>query len=613
MLIIAVGMPAQGDRVALSRLALGLGAAALGSMVLARRDHVGRLIHAFFAATTSPFNLAIVRIVFFATLLIWFDSTQVRFFSRLPAELLVGPVGLRWLPDVLPIITNEPLAQIASSLLLVCCFMAMIGLLTRFSAAATVVLALYVLLIPQFYGKVNHYHHLIWFGAILAASRCGDVLSIDAIRQAWQRADRGLLAPPPVSQQYALPLRFIWLLIGLIYFFPGFWKFWTSGIDWIVSHNLQYHMYAKWLEIGGWTPEFFRIDQYPLLYQSAAAATIGFELSFIFLLFVPQIRLVLAAGGVMFHTMLAIFMRITLFWTLQTIYVSFVDWKRLCERLGRRFFPQTLYLVYDGNCRLCRRTVGTLRSLDLCGRIEYVDLFDDDAIRRAGLEWLEQAALLHDMHVVRGQQVWRGFAAYRILAGRIPPLWPLIPLLYLWPVTQIGAALYRRVADTRTCQVVRAAPPADEAAAVVPRRSAVVVVGVLLLVLNACVALIGASNTWPFAGYPKFERIAGPQVTSLMITAVGRDTSEVVVDNQELIEEFSSERWAGMVWHLLNNDRLGPQPERLAALGRLVLAHDRALTQAVAFRFYKVELTTIPEQRDANPLQRELLYEWQRP
>ena len=33
--------------------------------------------------------------------------------------------------------------------------------------------------IPQFFGKINHIHHLIWFMAIFAVSPCADVLSID--------------------------------------------------------------------------------------------------------------------------------------------------------------------------------------------------------------------------------------------------------------------------------------------------------------------------------------------------------------------------------------------------------------------------------------------------
>ena len=52
-------------------------------------------------------------------------------------------------------------------------FTGMVGLFTRTSALFTTVLSFYVLGIPQFYGKVNHYHHLLWFAGILRQADAG--------------------------------------------------------------------------------------------------------------------------------------------------------------------------------------------------------------------------------------------------------------------------------------------------------------------------------------------------------------------------------------------------------------------------------------------------------
>src|SRR6266446_439128 len=174
----------------------------------------------FFSAATHPINLAIFRVVLFYMIFNQVDVSNVTWFSQIPAELRVAPQGLGWLiADYLPI--NATYVKLAAQLLLLCSFTAMIGLFTRFSALLTTVLSFYVLAIPQLYGKVNHYHHLLWFAAILAASQCGDALSCDAILSAWRRADHGVTAPPGPSHIYALPLRFIWLLLGVIYFFSG--------------------------------------------------------------------------------------------------------------------------------------------------------------------------------------------------------------------------------------------------------------------------------------------------------------------------------------------------------------------------------------------------------
>jgi len=92
--------------------------------------------------------------------------------------------------------------------------------------------------------------------------------------------------------------------------------------------------YNKWMEFGVWRP-FFRIDQHPLLYQMSAAASIAFELSFIFIIFFPAIRFLAALGGLAFHNMTNLFMRIP-FWQMQVCYASFVDWRRLLRFVGCR-------------------------------------------------------------------------------------------------------------------------------------------------------------------------------------------------------------------------------------------------------------------------------------
>jgi len=248
------------SRLFLSKIIIAIIAIQLLIVASLKHRHILCVMRQFFAATTHPINLAVFRVVLFYTIFESVDVSSVMWFSQIPAELRVAPQGLGWLLDYLPI--NATCAKVTSLLLLVSSFTGIIGLFTRTSALLITVLSFYVLGIPQFYGKVNHYHHLLWFAAILAASRCGDVFSCDAILAAWRRADHGVTEPPGPSRIYALPLRFVWLLIGVIYFFAGFWKVWSAGVDWALSDNLKFIMYAKWIDLGGWTP-VFRIDQYP--------------------------------------------------------------------------------------------------------------------------------------------------------------------------------------------------------------------------------------------------------------------------------------------------------------------------------------------------------------
>src|SRR5262249_46922780 len=138
----------------------------------------------------------------------------------------------------------------------------------------------------------------------------------------------------------------------------------------------------------GWRP-IFRLDQYPLLYRMSAAATIAFELSFIFLIFFPSIRLLAPVGGLVFHNMTTLFMRIS-FWQLQVCYVVFFDWDRLFRWVGLRLYLEPMYLIFDGNCQLCRRTIAILRTTDILHRVIYVNALDKHQIQSCGLTWLPE-------------------------------------------------------------------------------------------------------------------------------------------------------------------------------------------------------------------------------
>ena len=257
-------------RLFFSRVSLAVIVADLAAAAIMGRDTMRRLVREFFMTPTSPVNLAIFRIVVFGTTLIMLcvDAPATRWFSTFPRQLVAAPYGTGWILPYVPI--SQPLVGIVSGVLVVFCILGMIGLFSRASSLVSLVLALYVLGITQIFGKVSHDQAVIWFLAILAASPCGDALAIDAIVMSRNRAAQGIIEPPEDSISYSLPLRFACVLLGVVYFFPGFWKLWNSGFGWALSDNLKYQMYSKWMEFGGWTP-FFRLDLHPWLYLAARA------------------------------------------------------------------------------------------------------------------------------------------------------------------------------------------------------------------------------------------------------------------------------------------------------------------------------------------------------
>jgi len=291
-----------------------------------------KVVVRFLTEPSHPNNLAIFRLVFFWML---FRPTWARFIA-----LSTIPEGLRnaswhlphWFLDYLPI--NEAWMATAITLFRFFCFLSFIGLFTRPAIILAFIFGFYVLGAPQYLGKLDHYHHLIWFLAILSFSRCGDALSIDALIRAWQQRRNGRTYSPGPSIEYGLPLRFIGLLIGIIYFFPGFWKIWGGGLEWVSTDHLKNVMYFKWMNYPDFTP-LFRIDRYPLLLKISAAMVVTFELSFVFLILFPRLRPFAILGGLFFHYMNFRFLNIS-FLSLVYCYAALIDWQAIFQRLKRK-------------------------------------------------------------------------------------------------------------------------------------------------------------------------------------------------------------------------------------------------------------------------------------
>lgn len=224
------------------------------------------------------------------------------------------------------------LTKTAFALVLLGAMGGLVGLKTRWSLTAAALGAYYLLGVAQLSGNVVHDHHLVWFLALLAASPCGDALSLDA-------RDRGRavheVAEP--SARYGVPIFFARALIAAIFFFPGVWKLRESGLDWIFSDNLRNQMWWKWAQYD-WVPAI-RVDHYPRLLRALALFAVAFELSFPVLIFIPRIRKYVALAALLFHAGIEATMRIP-FSSLWLCYVVFVDWRGPVAPARERLRPE---------------------------------------------------------------------------------------------------------------------------------------------------------------------------------------------------------------------------------------------------------------------------------
>ena len=520
----------------------------------------------FLTAAGSPFNLAVTRMVVFGAILVLClnQSADLMGFSRLPAGLrfppsLIGPI-IGWIP-ITPTIVG--VAQLA---LLLAAGLAFIGFRTRIAAWLTVVLGVYVLGIPQFYGKVDHYHHLLWFAAILAVSRCSDVLAIDAFISARRRADGGDTAPPEASPAYGTPLRFIWLLMGLVYFFPGLAKVVSGhGFGWATPENLRALLYTKWFSLGEYAPPL-HVDRFSFGLVMMGIGTLVFEMGFLFAILGRRTRFLAAASGLAFHNFTGLFMGIW-FWHLQVCYVTFVNWEGVLRRIGTRAWKSSAVLVFDGHCGICRQVIAGLRTIDVFRRIEFVSAMDRAELRQRGIDHLNESALVTEMHLVVDQRIFTGFAAYRRLAARIPGLWPLLAVAYLPPVPALGEKIYRSVADRRQCQLSQ-----DSGLTVTKhfRRgpAGVSVVGGILVMAVWLAGVFSIGTGWPIAMYPSFKRVANVRTVDVIETrALAADGTVLPFSlAQQLSMRIPAHRYEGLMQNILAPGEAVRRDERLEDL-----------------------------------------------
>jgi hypothetical protein len=190
-----------------------------------------------------PLGVAALRIALGAVILISPELWQAPYWAGLPAHLRFAPEGLGWALQVVPI--DPQSARVAQVLLIASCAAAIFGFGARLAMLGVTVFGLYVLGLSQLSGAVIHNMHLLWFSALLAVSPCRDALSL----QSWLlgRLRGRPYAAMPAALVYAVALQCPRVLLAGVYFFPGFWKLKTSGLDWIFSDNLRNQIYWKWV------------------------------------------------------------------------------------------------------------------------------------------------------------------------------------------------------------------------------------------------------------------------------------------------------------------------------------------------------------------------------
>jgi predicted DCC family thiol-disulfide oxidoreductase YuxK len=119
---------------------------------------------------------------------------------------------------------------------------------------------------------------------------------------------------------------------------------------------------------------------------------------------------------------------------------------------------QPRHILYDGACGLCRSSLHTIRRLDWMRKTITHDVANGWPELQRLFPRIDRDEALREMHLItQDGRVYRGYDSFRSLAWIFPLAWPILPLLYLPPIPQIGRRMYRRIAASRktsaTCSI----------------------------------------------------------------------------------------------------------------------------------------------------------------
>ena len=276
-------------------------------------------------------NLAIFRIIFFGLVALpWavrFYHWAVATLPNLADSLWITISFYRFIP--LGVLHDVNFVQTLALVNIVAIVLALVGFQTRISAGLAALFSLYLFGLMENQGKVDHFHHVIWFMAMLAAGEAGEMFSVDAIIYAIKRADSGEIQREIPTENALKLLRYIWILLGLLYLGSGLAKL-SSALTagWAGALNLQNILLRRWIELSWYDPNFtipLRIDRLPhWILEPLGWGAILFEVCFIFFVLFRIFRPTLAIAGLIFHIGNGIFLGIW-FTTLFPVYVCLFD------------------------------------------------------------------------------------------------------------------------------------------------------------------------------------------------------------------------------------------------------------------------------------------------
>jgi predicted DCC family thiol-disulfide oxidoreductase YuxK len=183
------------------------------------------------------------------------------------------------------------------------------------------------------------------------------------------------------------------------------------------------------------------------------------EFSLGVLVWIKEFRYWVLLGGLFLHAGIDYTMNIPLFAPIMVAgYLTFVEPAHLSKAFAwvrshfNRYtgFKFPIPVFYDGKCSFCIRSMEVVKRIDVLRRLEFHDMHKAE-VRKQYPDFNKDRGNKEMLVRTEAGNWYGGFYAFRFLAKHLPLCWPILPLLYLPPISFFGSKAYSQVADRRYC------------------------------------------------------------------------------------------------------------------------------------------------------------------
>ena len=410
-----------------------------------------------FVGEATPGSLGAIRVLTCAILLGDILIRDLASSALLPSEMRL-PMGLLQLFYSLPIgfeqfVGSETSLWAFKWVTALVLFLGMIGWRTRIMICLG---AFFYFLQNGILLQYLYFHHLgqvaLYVMVVLSLLPCGDGWSVDRLRKVYK--GRPVPDAERASPVYGWSRYACWVVVALPYTAAGLSKLFNGGLYWWNATNIKAilsggALHQTWYD---WGLALHPTSAPDTLFAFFGLTIILTELLFVTVLFSRIARRILPSLMMMMHVGI-FFLQNLLFLNLILLQFVFFDWTRIRKAVGRWLAARRspIEVLYDGLCPFCQRSVRLLARLDLFNRLEFVDFrrLDLRVYNRRHDLGITLDDLEEEMYVISRGRAYRGFYGYRVIALKLPALWPLAPWLFLPGATSLGGSAYRSVARNR--------------------------------------------------------------------------------------------------------------------------------------------------------------------